>query len=718
MSDSAPATSASRWPLWAACLVYLALRALVLATNFDAVSLPNYELMGPGNLAKVLSEGWDGVPLVQHYDNCGAQIIVGYLAAPFYALLDGSYLALKIVPVLLGLATLLLIWWILGRCLSRRAAIIAVFLFALTPPTLVKYSMIAKANHFENLPFQLAAWALFLHAHAGGFTRWKSFAWAFAAGLAVFVSLDCVFLVATLALMQLALRGTRATLKDLAVLAPGFLAGLSPLVAIQFAAAGRVTDFVAISVAGGEGGAVARFFRRMFEFWTETLPSASVFEDFGPLTRQMFDGLYLTVFLLAWAALAFVFVRAWRTRGRDELAPAEPPRRSPWLWAPLVLYFPLFSLGFSASARDFNVYQPPVEVGGYRYLVPHFLFATLTIAAASAHWISRGGARRLAGIALAALAFATSLGTLPIVDWRGEHIGSAVKHPGYDFDYYCNLMLRDQLWTPEKGEVAPYAERLARYVEGFSPEADNPVWFGIAGRVGQVELTRPGLAGAAGSDPGPLLRLIDLDAAHTIDLARGVGSALRRIALVNREKFKSHTQWLETLQAQGDPRIEFVVEGLCQPFGLRLEIQTASDLQFDRELRLHMPAACIPAFVRGQGQACGRLWRRGIDSDVVLVQSILDALPPEDGPEFWFGFGTALAEEGWSARTLRSVNDVLAKAPHTELLAGFGAGARHVFGSEGAREIAKELLQLSTPEDRAALERGLAWPGYPAPFAR
>ena len=725
MTDS----PAPRWflarPLWAAAVVYLALRALVLWTNFDGVSLPNYELTTLGNLAKVLSEGWRGVPLIEHYDNCGGQIVGGVLGVPLYAVFGDSFLTLKLVPVLLGLCAMFLSWWILERCASRRAAIVGVFLFALTPPTLVKYSMIACGNHFENLFFQLAAWALFLRAHSRAANpRWL-FAWALAAGFAVFVSLDCIFLVAILFLVHFAIRGPRRALRDAVVIVPGLVLGLVPLIWVQYASRGSVSGFLGGVFAAHESGVFARFFGRLFDLWTNLLPRAGVFESSGPISRNVAEALYLAAFLLAWTSLAFVLVRglmALRASFRDEETCGESGdalRLSHLMYAPLVLYLPCFSASYAASAMNFDLASPPVEVFEFRYLVPHFLFSSMLIGVASARWIACGGWKRVLGGTLATLTLSTAVCTLPIVDWSFARAGSGRLHAGYDYEFYANLMLKDLRWNPERENLDRSSAQLAKSIAEFPEEADNHLWFAVASRAAQIEFMRSEASGSQEIDPIPVLHIFDLDSGHSIDLARGVGSALRRIAQTRRAaKMDEVARWVVKLAESNDPRVAFVVEGLCLPYGARMQLWTEFDLNLDLELRAKLPRSLIGAHDRGEGFACGRLDRRGIAGDQDQVRAFIDALPPDAVADFWFGFGGGLAAEGLGPRSRAALDAILPRADRGALFAGIGAELRHVFGPSDSRARASDLRAQENADDRAALDRGLEWSNYPLPFVR
>ena len=97
----------------------------------DAVAIPVYEVPNMGNQAWLLQDGFRGVPWSYYYDNAGGQLLTALLAAPLYWLFGASYLTLKLVPFLMGLAIMGLIWRFLEGNFNRTAAVIGVLLFAL-----------------------------------------------------------------------------------------------------------------------------------------------------------------------------------------------------------------------------------------------------------------------------------------------------------------------------------------------------------------------------------------------------------------------------------------------------------------------------------------------------------------------------------------------------------------------------------------------------------
>ena len=138
-------------------LLYVALRAIVLVFAFDQVALVNYELYPMGTLPKAL-DVVEEFPLRLYYDNAAGQLVTGLAAWPFYQLFGDSYLVLKLVPATAGFGLVLVVWLLLDRHVSRRAANIAGVALALGPAELLtKYSLIASGNHFENLFFSALA---------------------------------------------------------------------------------------------------------------------------------------------------------------------------------------------------------------------------------------------------------------------------------------------------------------------------------------------------------------------------------------------------------------------------------------------------------------------------------------------------------------------------------------------------------------------------------
>jgi hypothetical protein len=196
-------------PLWAAGLIYLVLRGMLLGSRFEELCLPAYELTMLGNIAHSAASGWNAPQLAQYYDNCGGHLVCGLLAAPLYALLGHSYLTLKMVPLLFGLCTMGVLWAIVAPRAGRQAAALTVFSFALGPPLLARLSVIALGNHFEGLLPLGVTYLLWLRwvEHEGDARRGILF--GLCAGFAVFFYFGALRWLVLLAAGHLYLRGPR-----------------------------------------------------------------------------------------------------------------------------------------------------------------------------------------------------------------------------------------------------------------------------------------------------------------------------------------------------------------------------------------------------------------------------------------------------------------------------------------------------------------------------
>ena len=243
-ADSDPKRRRFPLGLWLAVAAYFVTRGLVLHTSFDEVGLWMYEVFPMGTLAELAIRGIH-VPPYFFYDNAAGQVLAGYLAVPAFLLLGPSYLALKIVPLLMGFGALLCVHALLRDAFGRTAGLLGAWLFVFAPTTLFKYSMVCSGNHFENVFFTSVVLYLFYRLHRGEITLPRLFLLALSAGFSIFVFLGAVIPVGILAGLHLGIRGPRRCLRDLAGLIPGFLLGLAPLLVLNAWTGGRGAFFLA-----------------------------------------------------------------------------------------------------------------------------------------------------------------------------------------------------------------------------------------------------------------------------------------------------------------------------------------------------------------------------------------------------------------------------------------------------------------------------------------
>ncbi len=685
-----------------ACGAYLALRILILVTHFDAVAMPIYELATIGNLAEATSTHSRAAPLSNFYDNCGGQLMTGLAAAPLYALFGDSYLVLKLVPLSLGLVAMGAIWFILTRWWGRTAAIVAVWCFALPPPTLLKYSMLAKGNHFENLPLQLTVFALFLRAQTAEHrSRWL-FATGLAAGVAVFVYFGSLVLIAALCLTGVAMVGRRRAFSDALRVAAGFAIGIAPLVWIEMASRGRASHFLRAKF--GAAPSPDSMFERAWDLLAHLLPRAGVFESVGPISGRVAECAFFAVFAIAWIQLV-----AWIVRSRS----SEPSSRfERFKSAPLALYLPIFVANFAISDFDFDAYNAPVEVGQFRYLVPHFALACLIFGVVCARLWSFGGARRVLGATIATVVLAVGLTDFAIVDWKFAETDAIAKYRGYWFHYYADVALElDPKSTPN--HPGWNNARIGENLAGLSSDLEHAAWEGVGHRLAQAAIGARDFV----LDEATLANLLaPFDAAHGIDLARGIGSCFRRYVTPNEAMTRRLKRTLDALAISKHPLAPYVVEGMCVEFGYPLELSTFDELERSRRLGVLVPSSLREAWLRGQGLAFGRSMARGTRRDIAIGLECAAELAQPDRPMFWFGVGWGLGD---TARAELPTDDVTTWAGGADLRALYiGFGAAWVHSNRSADRIAywDRISPKLDKERQIGLQFGLRWSDYPKPI--
>lgn len=647
----------NRRPLILLVALYLAVRGVLLLRHFDEVAMPNFELGVMGNLARLARDGDIAIPLYGYFDNVGGHIAVGLLAVPLYALAGDGYLTLKLVPLLLGVGTLLVLFPLLERVAGRRAAWIGSALFVLAPPTLLKYSLLAKGNHFEGLFFQLLAYALFVRAQSSERRGAVLAAAGAVAGFACFMYIGSLVLLAGVALAHLALAGVRRSLADLRFAVPGFALGVAPLLWLALAPNERLQAFLRAKAVPETA-----FFERVGHLFTDVLPRAGGWRDIGPISARVPELLWLGAFVLAWLTLA---PRLWR-------ALRSPSERAALQLAPLWLYLPLFALVFGATTFDFDPYAAPVEIGRFRYLVPHTLFAVLLIAAAA------GGARPVVRWTLIMAAGSATLASLGLLGGRVTGVDAALHYPGYHFPYFATVLMKDSSVDEATGERVWDHARVAAVLERLEPRARADAYLGVGYQTALIDDSSTLRSDSASPSLALEALLARYPEAAEPYIARGVGSYVRRVFTRGAEGPEKARQLLEQIVATEHRRAGQVIEGLCLDFGYPLELVTQQSLVVSHEIQSAVPAGRAGGWIRGFGVQCGRLLGRGLSADVETVRADAAKIFGPDQPAFWFGVGMGMSE---TAPTRVTLEELQARAPaeHRDWVAkGHAAGRRQL----------------------------------------
>jgi hypothetical protein len=699
-----------RFPLGlaVAALLYFLLRGLILYTAFDSVCLWMFELFPMGTLAELHRRGIE-FPVRYYYDNAAGQILAGWLAVPSFGLFGSTYLALKLVPLALGFGTLVLVWILLDRNFSRRAANLGALLFAVAPPTLVKYSLICSGNHFENLFFTMLAVVCAYELHRRPASRGWLLASGFTAGFALFVFLGALIPLGILAGMHLGLRGIRRTLRDLALAIPAFAAGILPLVLLNASTGARGLGFLGAKFVSDDLPREGGVLERTGQFFAVHLLRSGVFEPFAGLSRTALGILYFAAFALAYLACLPDATRGIAALVRGVIRP-EPGAFERAKLAPLVLGLPLSALAFGLSNLKIGVYSPPLEVAGYRYFLPVLLFGILAIAVVADRAWGKGGAARAGAVALCAPALFAGLSSFSIVDWTFSRPGLGSYYDGHDLSKLGRALL-------SKRNAVPHEEIVSR-IEAYPPIVRGKVARAVGFNLAVFSIEEKGLEGALASVVPDLLE--PFPAALRDDIACGSGIGVRfDFALTGRDESALPAALVRAWQAwpssEGSVAArEALIQGAClRNPTLPLAHQACAMLEANHAL-LH---ACVErqadeglvhALAAGQGRLCGRLLRRGIPSDVECVRAAalrIQASLPGALASFGEGVGEGLVEE----REAPAIPPAARELPGIDaqrVYAGVGRAVSRIHGEDAARAAQTWLPEIG-PKGRAAFEQGL-----------
>jgi hypothetical protein len=663
---------ADRPGFWGAIALYVGLRAAILATNFDCVVLSMYEQYPMGTIAKMVLDG-AALPLSFVYDNSGGQLLVGLAAVPLFALLGPSYLVLKLLPFGLGLLALIACWQLLDRLFGRTEANLSGFLFALAPTTFVKFSVLAFGNHFENVvATALCLWAFFaLHGQSSFPFQARRVFWVwFLIGAALFVFLGFITTLGLFAICHVGLRGIRQSPRELACAAGGFLLGSLPLWLLN-AMTGRGAIFLRAKFRG-EPTSPTQLLQRFLDFFTEHLPKAPVFEDLGPLEGSTANAVFLTCSAIAYAALLPSALRGalehFRNAFHSPRAPSrDRTRRS--LALLLVLYMPLTGIAFGLSDLTIGDYGPPVVSGGYRYFLPHFMLTILMLSIVAARGLrSARRPSRLAGGALAGTALACGLFNLSLIEPSLDKAELGLRYEGYDFHAAARpLVSRRNNLSPQE-----MAARAGRFPMPLRRRTYEGIGFYrcFFQSLRTPEPTRVEVAAV----------LADLPLEHARDIACGIGLYLRMLWIWDPGREAAVLAALGDWQASGEEHLESIAEGICQSFEFLPNHGVPDHMDRNQRWLASGPEPVRGLLARGHGVFCGRLVRRGIRNEQVLVASSIAALPAQALEPFIQGFGFGLADGrepgAWSSdldalvpQDLRE----LARSSYEERLAQLGA---------------------------------------------
>ncbi|MFO1011132.1 MAG: hypothetical protein U1F29_13795, partial [Planctomycetota bacterium] len=428
------------------------------------------------------------------------------------------------------------------------------------------------------------------------------------------------------------------------------------------------------------------------------------YEPFAGIPGPVLGALFLAAFLVAWLACAPGVARGLGAllTGLAKDATAAPSRFQSARCVPLLLYLPLAALAYGVSNFRIGGHGPPIVVAGYRYFLPHLLFAILLVAIVAAAWIERGGARRAAGWALALVPLLCGVSNASIIDWSFSKPGLGAHYAGYNLAQVGRALIA--------GRNALTDDEIRAHVARFPPLLRRRVVTSIGFNRGTLAIEtakeRAGANDAWYVDPAEFVEI--WPAEHRVDLARGLGVALRFSCGASPRGIAEMQRVLATMFAYEPGLAARVAEGACLPPGTEpLESKTAQLLGTNAALRDTFTGELRSAALRGAGLFVGRLYVRGIPSERPRLDEWVRA--SAGTREFFTGLGEGLADGGDEPMSPASIGLAVEPGDAPALWTGFAAGvATVVEPAQRAAVLERAFPAGADPELRRAVERALS----------
>ncbi|MFN0242051.1 MAG: ArnT family glycosyltransferase [Planctomycetota bacterium] len=346
-------------------------------------------------------------------DFSGGSLVVAIVAVPFFAVLGPTVVALRLAALVFAVLGAVLVFLILDRFVSRRAAWLGGLLMALAPPGYALLSCITYGTHVENIVQGLVLVYLFLilmrekPGHVG-----LSFVYGLVTGFAVYFGFGILLVVALLVAFEFAHDKLFFARRAFCARVAGFAIGFAPY--WIYKANHRLTETAIYN---------RSFLDHFFEEQARR-PRGPVLREL--VARDLPESVYLpsslgvsglTLGRAVWIVLAFLVAWiAWNHRAaivalvrnafrlRSDARALDPA-------VVFLAYVPLFVVAFVFS--DFQIDDRRHWVVSYRYLMPLYPFVFLLAAIALDELAQRTNVTRAAtGVlhtSLCALFFAGTL---------------------------------------------------------------------------------------------------------------------------------------------------------------------------------------------------------------------------------------------------------------------------------------------------------------------
>lgn len=420
---------------------------------FERGAVPHEELLR-GTVAQDLLDG--PVAPIQRYqvnNFWGGSLVVSFLATGPYALFGAKLVALRAVAVAIGVACVALLFVLLHRHASARAAWIGAGLLAFAPPGYAMSSCTLYGTHVEaNACALLVAWLVLEEQRAP--KRWLAFALGASAGFALWFGFSLLPVLAVWIAHEFARDRLFFARRRALVLALGFVAGFWPWIRYQLVHGYSGLDVYDRGLGHHLANGILRgqVAEKLLTTFSTSGPMSFCFRE-----TLVVPGTWIGRALIV-IAFAVVVRAAWIARpqivalARGVRRGKAGARATPLTFA--LAFLALFTVMYGASTFDIDVRDWIFDL---RYLMPPVPFVCLAAGVVAAELARHGAGRRTATTVLAAtIALACAASTLRHA--RPERFESNWAEPGASQAQLLRFLARTI--GPEPEEAVFVAQRI------------------------------------------------------------------------------------------------------------------------------------------------------------------------------------------------------------------------------------------------------------------
>lgn len=356
---------------------FLSLRIIQLCTSLNRLYHPNELILG--YLARDISiNNSISIFNYQYPPDVGGQLIASIIFVPFYFILGNSIISIKLVEVLFWVASII-IWYLFCEKFFEKPVTFLLSLFLiLSPPLLIRASLITAGQHHETIFLSIVAIFLFYNMLFDEKKYTIVFLGLFCGFSLYFTSMSLIMLVACV-LYWIILAKARFVRKSL-IFSLFFLIGILPEIWFSY-------TYRRFQIAGDPytriffSGSIVQLLSKLKNLIAFHLLNAFSFNDFYFIKGKYLSAVYYSIFIFSYFLILWTNRKALLIMTKNvfrKTVETVPPRA---LKEAFFIFFPIiYFLIYAISNRKIG--HGALNNGAYRYLIVLFPIMIMTISLA------------------------------------------------------------------------------------------------------------------------------------------------------------------------------------------------------------------------------------------------------------------------------------------------------------------------------------------------